>query len=171
LHNIPIGKDFPEKFNVIVEVPAHSLNKYEYDEELDIIKLDRVMYASSLHPYDYGFIPETRSEDGDHLDAMILGPTVFPGCVVEVRPLALLNKIDDGDVDKLILCVPAEDMKSDHIKSLDDISPHTPKLIADFFASYKNLKGKKVEIIGWEDLAAAKGEVKRAYEAEQAGKA
>ena len=167
MHNIPIGKDFPEKFNAIIETPAHSLNKYEYDEELDIIKLDRVMYGPGLHPLDYGFIPETRSEDGDHLDVMVYGTTVFPGCLLEVRPIALLNKVDDGEVDKMILTVPTEDMKTSHIQSLEDIGPHLPKMIADFFENYKHLKGKKVQIVGWEDAAAAKAEVKRAYEAEQ----
>lgn len=166
MHNIPIGKDFPDKFNAIIEVPAHSHNKYEYDEELDVIKLDRVMYGSAKHPFDYGFIPQTRSEDGDHLDVMIYGTNLFPGCVLEARPIALLNKIDDGDVDKMVLAVPVEDMHSEHIFSLDDISPHAPKLIADFFANYKALKDTTVEVIGWEDAAAAKAEIKRSYEAE-----
>ncbi len=167
MHNIPIGKDFPEKFNAIIETPAHSHNKYEYDEELDIIKLDRVMYGPGKHPLDYGFIPETRSEDGDHLDVMVYGTTVFPGCLLEVRPIAMLNKVDDGDIDKMILCVPVDDMHSEHINSLEDIGSHTPKLIADFFENYKKLKGKKVEIIGWEDAASAKAEVQRAYEVEK----
>jgi inorganic pyrophosphatase len=168
VHTIPIGKDFPEKFNVVVEIPAHSRNKYEFDEDLGVIKLDRVNYAAMAHPYDYGFIPETRSEDGDHLDAMIIGTTVFPGCVVEVRPIGVLNKIDDGETDKMVLCVPAEDIKSEHIKSLDDINTHIPKEIAHFFERYKELKHKTVEIIGWEGPEEAKAEVRRAYEAEQA---
>ncbi len=167
MHNIPIGQDFPDKFNAIIEVPAHSHNKYEYDEEFDVIKLDRVMYGSAKHPFDYGFIPQTRSEDGDHLDVMIYGTSLFPGCLLEARPIALLNKIDDGDVDKMVLAVPVEDMHSEHINSLDDIGPHAPKLISDFFANYKSLKDKTVKIIGWEDAEAAKAEIKRAYEAEQ----
>lgn len=167
MHDIPIGQHFPDKFNAIIETPAHSHNKYEYDEELDIIKLDRVMYGPGKHPLDYGFIPQTRSEDGDHLDVMVYGTTVFPGCLLELRPIALLNKIDDGDVDKMILAVPTEDMHSDHVKSLADIGPHLPALIADFFENYKKLKGKKVEIVGWEDIDAAKAEIKRAYEVEQ----
>lgn len=167
MHSIPIGKHFPDKINVVVEIPAHSRNKYEFDEDLGVIKLDRVNYAAMAHPYDYGFIPETRSEDGDHLDAMIIGTTVFPGCVVEARPIALLNKIDDGDVDKMILCVPAEDMKSEHIHSIKDINAHVPREIAHFFERYKELKNKQVQIIGWEDEVAAKAEVRRAYEAEK----
>ncbi|HSX14663.1 MAG TPA: inorganic diphosphatase [Candidatus Saccharimonadales bacterium] len=168
MHNIPIGENFPESFNVVIEIPAHSRNKYEFDEGLGTIKLDRVNYAAMAHPYDYGFIPQTRSEDGDHLDAMLFGTTVFPGCVVEARPIALLNKVDDGEVDKMVLCVPVEDIKSGHITSLDDINDHIPIEIAHFFERYKELKHKTVEIVGWEDAAAAKAEVRRAYEAEQA---
>ncbi len=167
MHNIPIGQDFPETFNAIIETPAHSLNKYEYDEELDTIKLDRVMYGPGLHPLDYGFIPQTRSEDGDHLDVMVYGTTTYPGCLLEVRPIALLNKVDDGDIDKMVLAVAANDLINAHITKLDDVGPHLPKLIADFFENYKHLKGKTVKIIGWEDAAAAKAEIKRAYEAEQ----
>ena len=167
MHDLPIGKDFPDKFNTVIEIPAHSHNKYEYDEELGLIKLDRVNYAALSHPFDYGFIPQTRSEDGDHLDVMLMGTTVFPGCVVEARPIALLNKIDDGDVDKMILCVPVDDTKSDHIRSLDDINSHIPKEIAHFFEHYKELKNKQVKIIGWEDAEAARAEIKRAYEAEK----
>jgi len=166
VHNIPIGDNFPETFNAIIEVPANCHNKYEYDEKFDVIKLDRVMYGSARHPFDYGFIPQTRSEDGDHLDVMIYGTTMFPGCLLAARPIALLNKIDDGDVDKMVLAVPVEDMHSHHIMSLDDLSPHVPKLIADFFANYKALRGKIVTIVGWEDAAAAKAEIKRAYEVE-----
>lgn len=170
MHNIPIGQDFPEKFNVVIEIPAHSRNKYEFDEDMGAIKLDRVNYSALSHPFDYGFIPETRSEDGDHLDAMIIGTTVFPGCVVEVRPIAVLNKIDDGETDKMVLCVPVEDVKSDHITSLNDISEHIPKEIAHFFERYKELKHKTVEIVGWEDAAAAKAEVKKAYDVEKVRK-
>ncbi len=167
MHDLPIGPDFPDKFNAVIETPAHSHNKYEYDEELGLIKLDRVMYGPGRHPLDYGFIPETRSEDGDHLDVMVYGTTVFPGCVLELRPIALLNKVDDGEVDKLILAVPTEDMHSEHVRTLEDIGPHLPKLIADFFENYKKLKGKTVHIVGWEDAASAKAEIKRAYEAER----
>ena len=73
LHKLTIGKDAPEIFNVVVEIPKGSHNKYEFDEETGLIKLDRVLFSPMHYPLDYGFIPETRSEDGDHLDAMIIG--------------------------------------------------------------------------------------------------
>lgn len=171
MHNIPIGKDFPEKFNVVIEIPAGSKNKYEYNEEIDAIRLDRVQYTAMAHPYDYGFIPETRSDDGDHLDAFVLlDPSVFPGCVVVARPIGLLNMVDDGDRDEKIICVPDKDVRYDHITELDQLSPHIKLEIAHFFEHVKDLQNKVTTITGWEDAAAAKAEVKRAYDAEKGRK-
>lgn len=150
IKNLPKGDKYPEVFNVVIEIPKGSRNKYEYDEELDAIILDRVNYTAMAHPFDYGFIPQTRSEDGDHLDAFVLlDNSVFPGCVVAARPIGVLNMIDDGEKDEKIIAVPAKDPRFDHINDLKDISPHTPKEIQHFFEHYKDLQGKKVEIIGW----------------------
>lgn len=152
IKNLPAGDEYPESFNVVIEIPKGSRNKYEYDEELDVIKLDRVNYAAMAHPYDYGFIPQTRSEDGDHLDAfVILDSSVFPGCLVSARPVGVLYMIDDGEKDEKIIAVPAHDPRYDHITKLTDLSPHLPKEIEHFFAHYKDLQNKKVEITGWGD--------------------
>lgn len=146
------GDKYPEVCNVVIEIPRGSHNKYEYDEELDIIKLDRVSYSAMAHPYDYGFIPETRSEDGDHLDAFVLlDASVFPGCLVEARPIGVLHMIDDGEKDEKIIAVPAKDPRFSHIKDLKDISEHTSKEIQHFFEHYKDLQGKKTEIVRWGD--------------------
>lgn len=150
IKTLPKGDKFPEVFNVVIEIPKDSKNKYEYDEELDIIKLDRVNYTAMAHPFDYGFIPETRSEDGDHLDAFVLlDHSVFPGCLVEARPIGILYMIDDGEKDEKVISVPAKDPRFDHIKDLSDISPHIPKEIQHFFEHLKDLQNKKVEITGW----------------------
>jgi inorganic pyrophosphatase len=165
LQDVPVGQEAPDVINIIIEIPADSKNKYEYDEELHIIKLDRVAYTAMAHPYDYGFIPETRSEDGDHLDAFVLmDHSAYPGILVQGRPIGLLRMIDDGEHDEKILCAPVDDKRYDHIKDLGDISLHIPKEIAHYFEHYKDLKGKKVEILGWDNAAAAKAEVKRAME-------
>ena len=169
MHTLPIGKDAPEKVNVVVEIPKGSHNKYELDEELGVIKLDRVLYSPVHFPLDYGYIPATRSEDGDHLDAMIIGgDPVFPGCLVEVRPIGLLKMIDSGEEDFKILGVQVENPRLEVIKDLDDIeswNPHLLKEIAHFFKVYKDLQGKKVDIEGWEGTAAAKDEIRRASQA------
>lgn len=163
--NLPIGDKAPEVVNVVIEIPAGSKNKYEYDEELDCIKLDRVGYAAMAHPYDYGFVPETRSEDGDHLDAfVILDHSVFPGCVVAARPVGLVKMIDDGEGDEKLICVPAKDPRYDHITELEQLSPHLPKEIQHFFEHYKDLQGKKCEINGWVGAAEAKAIINSSLE-------
>jgi inorganic pyrophosphatase len=164
--NIPIGDKAPDIVNVIVEIPKGSHNKYEFDEKLGVIKLDRVFYSSFYYPLDYGFIPGTRSEDGDHLDALIVGSDpVFPGCVVDARVIGVLNMIDSGEPDAKILAVQAKNPRFDTIKDLKDIEayqPHLLKEIVHFYEHYKDLQGKKVETQGWKDAAAAKEEIKKA---------
>lgn len=150
LKNVKIGDKYPDIVNVIIEIPAGSKNKYEFDEETGAIFLDRVNYTAMTHPYDYGFIPDTRSEDGDHLDAFVVSDhSVFPGCVVPSRPIGLIYMIDDGEKDEKIICVPNKDPRFDHINDIKDISEHIPKEIQHFFEHYKDLQNKKVEISGF----------------------
>jgi inorganic pyrophosphatase len=166
--NVPIGESAPEMINVIVEIPKGSQNKYEFDEKLGVFKLDRVMYSSYHYPLDYGFIPETRSEDGDHLDVLIIGgDPLFPGCLAEVRPVALLHMIDSGEPDAKILAVQANDPRFSVIKDLKDVdayNPHLLKEVVNFFETYKIMQKKEVKISGWSDAAAAKQEIKKAQE-------
>jgi inorganic pyrophosphatase len=139
--------------NVLVEIPAGSKNKYEYDKDLEAFALDRVLYASVQYPYDYGFIPNTLAEDGDPLDGMvIMDQPTFPGCVIAARPIGMLEMIDGGDRDEKILCVPVKDPRYTEVKSLGDIAPHRLDEIAEFFKTYKNLEKKVTEILGWKDV-------------------
>ncbi|ASC71467.1 Inorganic pyrophosphatase [Halomicronema hongdechloris C2206] len=139
--------------NVLIEIPAKSKNKYEFDKDLNAFILDRVLFSSVQYPYDYGFIPNTLADDGDPLDGMVLmdQPT-FPGCVIAARPIGMLEMIDDGDRDEKLLCVPAEDPRYSHVKSLQDVAPHRLDEIAEFFRTYKNLEKKVTEILGWKDV-------------------
>lgn len=166
---VPLGSKAPDVINVIIEIPKGSQNKYEFDEELGLFKLDRVLYSSYHYPLDYGFIPETRSEDGDHADALVIGgDPVIVGAVVKVRPIAMLNMIDSGDPDAKILAVQANNPRFDTLKDLKDIeayNPHLLKEIENFFATYKQLQGKKVELKGWSDASVAKAEIKKSAEA------
>jgi inorganic pyrophosphatase len=140
----------PGLLNILVEIPAGSKNKYEFDKDLNAFALDRVMYSSVQYPYDYGFVPNTLADDGDPLDGLVLidQPT-FPGCVITVRPLGYLEMIDNGDPDEKFLCVPVNDPRYTGIKSLKDIAPHRLDEIAEFFRTYKNLEHKKTEIGKW----------------------
>ena len=127
--------------NVLIEIPGGSKNKYEFDKDMNAFILDRVLFSSVKYPYDYGFVPNTLADDGDPLDGMVMmdEPT-FPGCVIAARPVAMLEMIDGGDRDEKILCVPAEDPRYDHVKSLKDIAPHRLDEIAEFFRSYKKFR-------------------------------
>ncbi|MDO8429348.1 MAG: inorganic diphosphatase [Candidatus Daviesbacteria bacterium] len=165
IKNLPKGPKYPEEFNVVVELTRGSRNKYEYDEELDIIKLDRVYTSAMSLPCDYGFIPQTRSEDNDHLDALVLVEhSVFPGCMVTARPIGLLKMIDGGEADEKIISVPVDDIRMKHIQSLDDLSPHFKQEIQHYFEHYKDLQDKKVEITGWGDKDQAIEVLKRSIE-------
>lgn len=139
--------------NVLIEIPAGSKNKYEFDKDLEAFALDRVLYSSVQYPYDYGFVPNTLADDGDPLDGMVLidQPT-FPGCIIAARPIGMLEMIDGGDRDEKILCVPDKDPRYAKVKSLDDIAPHRLEEIAEFFRTYKNLEQKVTEILGWKSV-------------------
>jgi inorganic pyrophosphatase len=143
----------PGLINVLIEIPAGSKNKYEFDKDLQAFALDRVLYSSVQYPYDYGFVPNTLADDGDPLDGMVLmdQPT-FPGCVIAARPIGMLEMIDGGDRDEKILCVPDKDPRYAQVKSLEDIAEHRLAEIQEFFKTYKNLEKKVTEILGWKNV-------------------
>ena len=143
----------PGLINVLIEIPAGSKNKYEFDKDLQAFALDRVLYSSVQYPYDYGFVPNTLADDGDPLDGMVLmdQPT-FPGCVIAARPIGMLEMIDGGDRDEKILCVPDKDPRYANVKSLEDIAEHRLAEISEFFKTYKNLEKKVTEILGWKNV-------------------
>ncbi len=138
-----------------IEIPKGSRNKYEYDEALGGIKLDRFLFSSVVYPADYGFFPDTVGEDGDALDAMVLvdKPT-FPGCIIEVRAIAVLRiKADNGHDDKVV-CVPDQDPHWIDLTTLDDIPAQLRGEIEHFFSIYKRPEGREVELQGFEDADA-----------------
>lgn len=156
LKNIPIGEKSPEIVNAIIEIPKGSHNKYEYDEELDTVKLDRVLHSSVFYPTDYGFIPQTRSGDGDHLDVLLLiTDPVFPGCTVSVRPVGVLYMEDQKEKDEKIIAVASEDPLLSHINEIEDVDDFLKKEIHNFFETYKKLENKRVEVHNWRGKDAA----------------
>lgn len=168
IKNLPIGKNFPEVINAVIEIPKHSRNKYEYDEELDVIKLDRVMHSPLIYPADYGFVPETRAEDGDHLDVLVLtGSPSMPGCIMEVRPIGIMHMEDGGEPDDKVLVVQANNPRYTEIKDINDLREHTLAEIKHFFEEYKRLEEKHVSVAGFNDKAAAIEAIKRTHEAYQ----
>ncbi|HKG21059.1 MAG TPA: inorganic diphosphatase [Blastocatellia bacterium] len=155
--DIPIGPLAPEVFNMVVEIPRNSANKYEYDPELNLFRLDRTLYSPMHYPGDYGFVPGTFAGDGDPLDVLVLvsNPS-FTGCVLEVRPLGMLAMSDQGYEDLKVLCVPTRDPRSDTLSDYKDVLPHTLREIERFFSIYKELEGKATVMGGWKSAAEAK---------------
>ncbi|MGQ9804667.1 MAG: inorganic diphosphatase [Chlorobiales bacterium] len=163
--SLPIGKNVPKEVNAVIEVPKGERNKYEYDPELGIFKLDRVLYASVHYPTAYGFIPNTLAEDGDPLDVMVMthGAT-FTGCLIEVRPVGLLKMRDDKGMDDKVLSVPVNDPIYNNVRKLADLPPHLPSEIEHFFTVYKQLENKQVESFGWHDFFVAERAILSAME-------
>ena len=141
----------------LIEIPAGSQNKYEYDKEKGRFVLDRVLYSPMHYPTEYGYLEGTLAEDGDPLDILVLTtfPT-FPGCVIETRVIGALIMADDKGQDEKLLGVPVNDPRWNHVNSLEDVSPHILKEIAHFFQVYKDLENKKTVIEGWKDAEFAK---------------
>jgi inorganic pyrophosphatase len=148
-----------------VEIPKGSRNKYEYDEELGAIVLDRFLFSSMVYPTDYGFIPDTLGEDGDALDAMVcVSEPTFPGCVIPVKPIALFRMEDDKGVDDKVLCVPLSDPAWNTLEELDDLPKQLQDEVAHFFSVYKDLEQKKVKVDGWHSREEAVEEIEKARE-------
>ena len=149
----------------LVEIPKGSRNKYEYDHEHHVIKLDRFLFSSMVYPTDYGFIPDTLGLDGDPLDAMVcVSEPTFPGCMIEVKPIALFRMEDDKGIDDKVLCVPLNDPAWNTLEELTDISKQLRDEIAHFFSVYKDLEQKKVKVDGWYSREDALKEIEAARE-------
>lgn len=146
-----------ESLDAFIEIPRGARNKYEYDDELGAFRLDRVLYSSVHYPTDYGFIPETLADDGDHLDVLVFveEPT-FPGCHVPVRVVGVLNMIDVNGEDQKILAVPVGDPRFDGISDISDISPHWLKEIENFFNTYKTLEEVTTVVREWSPAGRAR---------------
>jgi inorganic pyrophosphatase len=144
-------------FDVLIEIPKGSRNKYEYDFQLKKIRYDRMIFSSMMYPADYGFVPETLALDDDPLDVLVLvtEPT-FPGCVIEVKPIGVFHMTDEKGPDEKIICVPVSDPISNKVDDLDGLNPHLIKEIEHFFRVYKDLEEKKVDVGGWGDAKEAR---------------
>lgn len=136
-------------FEVVVEIPRGSRNKYEIDHDTDEVWLDRHLFQATVYPTEYGFFPDTLAEDGDPLDALLLlGEPTVPGCHVRARPVAVLEMTDEKGRDLKVLCVPAGDPRWAHLQDLDDVDDFLLAEIRHFFVVYKDLEPDKESVIG-----------------------
>jgi inorganic pyrophosphatase len=146
-----------EELLVHVEIPKGSRNKYEYDEGIDRIVLDRFLSSSMVYPTDYGYLIDHWGRDGDPLDAMVcVSEATFPGCVIAVKPIALFKMRDEAGEDDKVVCVPTHDPGWNHAETLEDIPKQLQEEITHFFSVYKQLEGKSVDVEGWKTLEEAK---------------
>jgi inorganic pyrophosphatase len=162
---LPVGPNSPEVINAVIEIPYEGSNKYEYDKELQVFRLDRNLYSPVHYPGDYGFIPSTLADDGDPLDVLVLvdAPS-FSGCVMEVRPIGMLEMLDQGLGDEKVLCVGKNNPRYKDVWNFSEIYPHMLREITHFFSIYKDLEGKRVEVKGWRDASFARTKVAEAQQ-------
>ena len=155
--NLPIGESAPDEINAVIEIPRGQTNKYEYDKKLHVFRLDRNLYSPVHFPGDYGFLPSTLSHDGDALDVLVLvdSPS-FTGCLMEVRPIGLLDMVDQGVHDEKLLAVGKSNPRYKDVWNYSEIYPHMLREITHFFSIYKDLEGKRVETKGWHDASVAR---------------
>ncbi len=156
-HDLPAGDRPPAHVTAVIEIPAKSRNKYELDKTTGLLKLDRVLYSAVHYPGDYGFIPRTLHEDNDPLDIMVrINEPTFPLCQIDARPVGVLKMLDKGEPDDKVLAVPMHDPIHDEVHDLGDLPSHFLREVEHFFKIYKDLEGKRVEIIGWFDAEEAR---------------
>ncbi|MGI8461096.1 MAG: inorganic diphosphatase [Solirubrobacterales bacterium] len=157
-----------------VEIPKGSRNKYEYDEQLNQVILDRFLSGSMVYPTDYGYLIGHRGRDGDPLDAMVcVSEPTFPGCVIPVKPIALFKMHDEKGEDDKVVCVPTHDPGWNHADTLEDVPEQLQREIHHFFSTYKQLEGKEVTVEGWRsreeafDVIADGAKLQGEYDAER----
>ncbi len=151
----------PLKFDVLIEIPSGSKNKYEVDHKTGRLRLDRMLFTSTRYPQDYGYVEDTLGEDGDPLDALVIvrEPT-FPGCLIEARTIGMYRMRDEAGGDDKLLCVPASDPRMASFQDLEDMPEFDRLEIEHFFNVYKELEpGKSVEGAQWTGRAAAEAEI------------
>lgn len=149
--DLPPGRQPPDEVTAIIEIPRGSRNKYELDKESGFLRLDRVLYSAVHYPGDYGFIPRTLHEDGDPLDVLVrINEPTFPGCQIDVRPIGVLKMLDRGEPDDKVLAVPSHDPFHGEYYDIADLPRHYLAEIEHFFHIYKDLEGKRIQIVGWE---------------------
>jgi inorganic pyrophosphatase len=133
-----------------IEIPKGSRNKYEFDEGIGQVILDRFLSSSTVYPTDYGYLIGHRGQDGDPLDCLVIvSEPTFPGCVIPVKPVALFKMTDEKGIDDKIICVPLHDPGWNQLEELDDLPQNLRKEVPHFFSVYKELDEKPVEIDGW----------------------
>ena len=152
----------PREFDVLIEIPKGSRNKYEVDHDTGRMRLDRTLFTSTQYPADYGYIEGTLGEDGDPLDALVLlqGEPLFPGVLVRARAIGMFRMTDEKGGDDKVLCVPSNDPRLEYLRDIHHVPEFDRLEIQHFFEVYKELEpGKSVEGAAWAGRADAEREI------------
>jgi len=155
------------EFDVLIEIPRGSRNKYEVDHASGRMRLDRTLFTSTQYPADYGYIENTLGEDGDPLDALVVlqGDPLFPGVLVKCRAIGMFRMTDEKGGDDKVLAVPATDPRLEHLRDIHHLPEFDRLEIQHFFEVYKDLEpGKSVEGANWVGRAEAEAEITRSVE-------
>lgn len=164
LDDVSVGKNVPASVNVIIEIPAHGLPvKYEVDKKTGAMFVDRFLNTAMFYPCNYGYVPNTLSEDGDPVDVLVVTPwALITGSVINCRPIGMLKMTDEKGVDMKILAVPVDALTTlyQQVKSYLDMPVNLLDQIAHFFAHYKDLEENKwVKLDGWVGVEEAQREI------------
>ena len=165
LDRVPAGNKLPDEFNVVIEIPMNADPvKYEVDKDSGAVFVDRFMLTAMHYPCNYGYIPQTISDDGDPVDVLVMAP--FPiqvGAVIRARAIGVLNMDDEAGGDAKLLALPVDKLYAPYrnIKSVEDLPEEELARIKHFFEHYKDLdKGKWVKVKGWADREVAHKEIR-----------
>ena len=151
-----------DEFNVVIEIPYGSQNKYELDPKTGALFLDRVLYSAEFYPFNYGFIPSTKAEDGDAVDVAVLLTNPVPPCtIVKCRAIGIIKKIDSGDVDNCVIAVSVDDPRFKDVVDVNQLPKHKIEEMTDFFSNYKRLQKKVCTVEGVFDKDEAKKEIEK----------
>ena len=142
-HDIDEKRITKDEFEALIEIPRGSKAKYELDKETGLLKLDRILYTSTVYPANYGFIPRTLCDDGDPLDVLVLcNESIHPMTLVTCTPIGVIKMIDNGKLDEKIIAVPKKDPNFKHFNDVTELPQHIFDEMMHFFEVYKVLEHK-----------------------------
>ena len=172
VYDLPLGDGFPSILPCFIEVARGSRNKYEWDDTIGHLRLDRVLSSAVFYPHNYGFYPRTLCGDGDPLDVLVLGEPLVPGAIVDVRAIGYMVMEDEKGLDEKVLAVPTNDPRFQEYRTLRDVPEHLLREIAHFFETYKALEKKKwAKVGGWKGTEDTLGLIEHTHAAYNAQKA
>jgi inorganic pyrophosphatase len=158
-HDIELGKNSPNVCTAVVEINSGCRNKFEIHKKYGVIKLDRVLQGSSIFPFNYGFFPQTYAYDDDPLDVLVLGSTIiYPGCIVDVKPIGVIQMTDQGKVDSKIVTVAIGDISVSEYNEMSELPDYKRRELKRFYEEYKILENKEV-VVGESETAAKAKEI------------